>query len=114
MLAEDLLPLLAEVTYPAADDRVDHDLFARAPAAGVALGDNTGTVGADHARGLDPLETVRQPEIEVIEGGGADLDSDHALFGLGSRTLPDPDSRRSAGLLPHGRTPLARDLHPLV
>jgi hypothetical protein len=91
-LAEDLLPALAEVTHAAAEDGVDDDFLVLAPAAGVALGDHTGTVGADHTWRLHTLEAVCQPEIEVIEGGAADLDSDHALFELGSGTLPDPDS----------------------
>ena len=89
----------------------EHNLVTRLPAPARGLLDHPGAVGADDARRIDALHSVRHPEVEVIEPRGLDGDR-HVAFEEGlSGPVAKPDAGGSQGLLVLRREALAADPH---
>src|SRR5207249_10857419 len=64
-----------------------------------------------HAWGRDALGAVGQPEVEVVERGGADGDRHGAGLSVGLGPVANAHALRSDRLLEHGGAPLAQRRH---
>jgi hypothetical protein len=110
---EDLLAGPAGVALPAADDGIEDDLVAGAPARIGRLGHDPGPVRGQHARRFDALGAARGPEVEVVQRRGPNRHRDLAGLRPGPGTLLDAHAGRAGGFLEDRGKPLAPDRHAL-
>src|SRR5260370_28382231 len=116
MLAEDVKAWAAHVlagaapfALPVAQRGEDDDLVSRLPRGIARLVDDSGAIARDDAGRRDALCAMRQPEVEVVDGCGANGHSDRTRAGRRARPLADPDPCRSDRFFVHRRPALAQD-----
>jgi hypothetical protein len=109
--APDVLTSPAPFAFPAAEGGEEDDLITRSPRWIAGRVDHPSPVCGDHSRGGDSLRAMGEPEVQVVDGGGANRDSNGTGSWFGAGALSDSYACRAGRLLVDGSPSLAQNVH---